>query len=304
MRICLSDIRENIFMRSNFSLRLFIVFVMLFVMGIGSMISFGNDSKEMAKGMEDFNYMTESDFRKGMFVQGTIYELDGEFAYEEEYERTLGIKHNERVSAHYYAMPLISHLANDEEMYVAVMISNNEMSAVAERMCNETYDYWSTGYEPDQWTELDITGKVTPLTGELMDFFVEWMGEDDPAAAKAMICPYVINYYQPSGASTGSTAGGIMMAIGAAGLAVMITLYFKGRKSEEPIPETTSGFVPTQPAPFPEASAYKPVSSPAPQPAPEQKPAEEKPKYNYSADIGSMDDIDTSGLGIGIGDDD
>ena len=78
-------------------LRLGIAFALLLIFGVYATAIATEDNRKIAKGMQDFNQMTAADFVAGEFVQGTVYELDDEFAYLESYNSTFGIKHNERL---------------------------------------------------------------------------------------------------------------------------------------------------------------------------------------------------------------
>ncbi len=212
------------------------VFAAILIIGLVIFIPALSDNMALAKGMTDFNDMTEADFVKGRFVQGTIYELYDEFAYEEEYESTFGVKHNERVSAHYYIMPLYATYESETMQYVAVCIKNSGDAATAQKMLEETWDYWDTGAEPAVWTELPITGKVTELDGELLDYFYEWLMYGDNTATRAdyeaYVCPYIIEaYYNTDGISVMLIIGGIISAIGLVGLAVAITVLVKSKKN-------------------------------------------------------------------------
>ncbi|MGN0669948.1 MAG: hypothetical protein ACI4JZ_05305, partial [Oscillospiraceae bacterium] len=64
--------------------------------------------------------VTAGELREGMFVEGEIYELWSEFAYTEEYESTLGIKHNEKTTDRYFALPMEYSFYEGSPMFIAV----------------------------------------------------------------------------------------------------------------------------------------------------------------------------------------
>lgn len=324
-------------MNGNIStnVRAMVVFALLLVMGISIVFEANRDSLALAKGMTDFNTMTSADFIEGRFVQGTIYELDDEFAYLEEYNSTFGIKHNERVTAHYYVMPLPATYDSETPQYAAVCLKNAGMITTAEKMIQETWDYWDYGTEPDVWTELPITGKISKLDGELLDYFYEWLMYGDEGATRedyaGYVCPYIITYYEPSSSSSLLVMGIVLLVAGIAGLAVTITLTVKAKHSAAeggaamgiPSYPVESGYTPV-------SSAQTTTSSPAEmedfmramanlkQPednadeffgtakksAAEEKQPEVTAPPAADGTYSDMDSIDTSGLGIGIGDDD
>lgn len=280
---------------SYIKLRLAIVFIMLIIIGVILVGQYSKDSRAMSKGMPDFNTMLADDFEVGGFVQGTIYELNDEFAYLEEYSTTFGVKTGkEKVTAHYYVMPLYESYDLDQEypQYIAVCLRNANMVAIAEQILKEGWDYWANGTIPDVWTELPITGKVTALDGELEDYFYEWIMYGEESTNRAdfaqFVAPYVITYYEPSGISGGLTGGIIMLVIGIAGAAVVLTLAIKdkNRGSAESFPVGTVSY-PTS-TDYDQAggsSGYTPASSDI-----------------YSTNTSGMDELDTSSLGVGIDD--
>lgn len=324
-------------------LRLGIAFALLLIFGVYATAIATEDNRKIAKGMQDFNQMTAADFVAGEFVQGTVYELDDEFAYLESYNSTFGIKHNERVTAHYYVMPLPSTYYDQNVKYVAVCLKNSAHVAIAEKMMQETWDYWDYGTEPAVWTELPMTGKVQKMDGEVLDYFYEWMmfGEESTNRADfdKYICPYVINYYEVGNTGTGMIVGIVMIVVGAVGLAVMIALHLKNKNAPAAAypsyPEGTGynsvgGYNPVNgravnqqargEASMEEAAELMKRMESIKQPednaddffggmgrsaaAKSEEPKKEEPQPSAQPDFMDMDSIDTSSLGIGIGDDD
>lgn len=256
--------------------------IVLAVAGAMVLYMFGKDSAAYSKGVTDFNEMTESDFIADRYVDGTIYSLEDEFAYEEEYNETLGIKHNESVSAHYYVMPLFASYETETPQYIAVCLRNPAMIETAEQMVNETWDFYETGEEPEEWTSLFITGKVSKLDGELKDLMLEWMmygdEEGSPSDYEAFICPYLITYNDPSTLSTGKNVGGVIFGIGAAGLVIMLIVWLKARGNQQT--QTADGF--SAPMEFPTAAdtGYAPVNEQQQKTSPVPNAADEDNKLN------------------------
>lgn len=313
----------------------FWVFAMFVIMGIAMTCSAAKDKAAMEKGVTDFNEMTEFDFISGRFVEGTVYTLVDEFAYEEEYQRTLGIKHGERVSAHYYILPLSATADYDVPQFAALCIGNTQLAGQAEQMVNEYWDYMMNDTEPNEWTEIYITGKISKLDGELLDFFYDWFYQIDEDITRedidSMLCPYIINYQVPDASSNMIGTGIVIMVIGILGCVFMFVYYAKKETaSQADIPGSFSGGLSGGTSASETASGYNTVNTgngtftaadnsqnggmsytptmagmseisgiPAGGTASQQDT-----QSQTTGGYGDMDSIDTSSLGIGIGDDD
>lgn len=149
--------------------RLLIVFIVLAVMGIVLLIASIRDKVELAKPRGDLETMTEDDFYNGRFVEGTIYELWDNFAEMEEYESTFGIKHNSRITAQYYALPIP---VLDEYKFVALALSDSSQQSTANKMVKEIYAFFEDGTIPT--TAIQIKGKVTKLSGDGLQYLQEY----------------------------------------------------------------------------------------------------------------------------------
>ena len=217
-------------MQNSIKTRLIIFFAFFFVAGLVLFFTGISDSVKASQAELDFNNMRPSQFEEGMFVKGRVYEMIDEFAYTETYESTFGIKHNQRVSSHYYIVPMFG---SDEPLYVAVQINDKETVAKAEKLIEQTWDYIDTGKEPAIWGEFDIVGKVRPLEGELLDFMYEYFMEGDPTAVREeysqYICPWIINYQSTENNNTMIILSLVFTLIGAVGIAVFITLFIKDK---------------------------------------------------------------------------
>ena len=303
--------------------RLFWVFAIFIILGIAFMSESISDKNAMAKGVTDFNEMTELDFFEGRFVEGTVYDLLDEFAYEEEYRTTLGIKHSERVSSHYYIMPLEATYDSDTPQFVALCIGNTALAEQAQQMIDEYWDYLETGEEPAVWTEFHITGKISKLDGELMDYLYDWFYQVDDEMTREditpMICPYLITYRAENASSSTMSISVGLIAIGIIGCAAMI-LWYKKKAGDGQVDfggnaNNAGSFdnggnpaFPTAPAQGMQqgnaSGGYNPVSETLKKTDNAEAGSAQGEPPLRSGEYRDMDSIDTSGLGIGIGDDD
>lgn len=306
-------------MKSRLFYRLAIVFAVLIILGIGLLISTVKQSVEIAKGTQDFNTMTASDFKKGMYVSGEVYYIFDQFAYYESTTTSYGIKVSSKITP-YYVVPLMNE--NSEELqFIALAIGNDDVISMAENLMYQTWDYMDYDTEPEVWQQLNITGKVTELDGELLDYFYDYFMYDDETITKAdvapYICPYVITYCDTSSAPTIIVTSLGLIFIGAAGIIVMLLIYSKKKNADVPVNEADYN---AQNAENEELMAQMSKLSQAannaddffassssgkqdstdPEPAPTEA---ETPSYVFGGGENDMDSIDTSALGIGIGDD-
>lgn len=217
----------------SFKTRLFFVFAILFVLGIVFTITGVIENSAAENAELDFNYMDEYQFKDGMYVKGRVYEIYGEFAVEETENKTWGITTSKRVSSHFYVVPMVGTFEDETPKYIAVEISHVGMVEEAEKLMEQTWNYYDYGIEPGIWNEFDIKGKVYELEGELLNYMYEWFMYGDANATRAdykdMICPYVIKYRNTSG--TANVFSVVIAAIGAVGLTVMIMLHIRNNNS-------------------------------------------------------------------------
>ncbi len=251
------------FLNSKFS---GVIFVGIAILIAGCMLLFDDlkATTDYNKGVIDLNTMTREDFEEGRFVEGTINCLYDEYAYMEEYNSTLGIKHNERVTDHYYIMPLDSSLENENSdvVYVSVRLSKTSMVQTAETMINEFWSALETGTVPDNWTTMEFSGRIEKLDNEeLLDFYYEWLmyGEEstDRAAYSNNVCMYTLSYYSPTAHSTLLPTAIVIMGIGAVVAVVGILLVKRENRGTDSVAADFSapsgGMLPT-------GSSYTPVS--------------------------------------------
>lgn len=227
-------------MKEMFKRRIVILLIVMFVFGLITTITGTIDSSKASRADQDFNAMTKADFKDGMYVGGRVYEIYDEFAYEESYEESFGVKHNERVTTHYYAVPMYGSFNTDTPMYIAVEISHKDAVEQAEKLMQQTWDYYDTGIEPTLWNEFDILGEVYPLEGELDQYFYEWYSYGDATVTRAdyekHVCPWVIKHYSVSGNKTAMGFSIGMMIIGGVGIGILLFIFLKSRS--EAIPTT------------------------------------------------------------------
>lgn len=235
-------------MGSYWKMRLAMLFVIFFGLGLFFTITGSIDNAKAGKADMDFNYMRKSDFTNGMFVKGRVYEIYDEYAYEESYEESFGVKKNKRVSSHYYVVPMVGSYDTGTPMYVTLEVKHVKMIKEAELLMQQTWDYMDYGTEPAVWNEFDIVGEVSALEPELSDYLYEWFMYGDDTITRAdvepYICPYKITYYSIESHSTTVIVTAVMAVIGAIGCTVMIMLYLKNRNNNIPSSTATYEAVP------------------------------------------------------------
>ncbi len=208
-------------------MRLLVAGIAMFIAGIVFTVTSVNDSIK-GKTPKELSSMKVSDFSKGDFVEGDIYYILDEFAYEESYNTTLGVKHNEHVSAHYYVVPLEG---SDYEQYLALEIGNTEACAVADRMIDEFYRMYD-GEEIADPAYLHVQGKMKPMDSETEDYLYEWLLYDSDSTRAdyaGKVVPYILTYYAPGYQGRSSVTGVVICGIGA----VLVAIYFVFKKKQD-----------------------------------------------------------------------
>ncbi|MBQ5311594.1 MAG: hypothetical protein ILP19_06085, partial [Oscillospiraceae bacterium] len=143
----------------NLLLRLGILGIGFIIGGIVILAGNAADKKSIAKGVGDINNMSISDFAAGDFVEGDIGILCDEFAYLSEYNSTFGIKSNERVSKHYYVVPLVGN-TSEYDQFIAIEVGNEDMVSIAETMIDEFWSYAEDNDVSKLVTTMPFRGKV------------------------------------------------------------------------------------------------------------------------------------------------
>ena len=119
-------------------------------------------------------------------------------------------------------MPLLSSYEGDGDLkFVAIAISDSTEQKIADKMVDETFDYLINDIEPNEWTTLDVEGKVTKLSGDGLKYFQEYIV--DMGFSANDVVPFAIN----AGNDGSNSSGGLIIAIvltviGLGGTAFMI----------------------------------------------------------------------------------
>ncbi len=260
-------------MKRNGLLSVTVVLAVMLVLGIGGIISGLNDKAELAKGVDDFNYLSDGEFYDGKFVEGNVFEIYGEFAYTESYSETLGIKHNSKVTSHYYLIPVTGSFESGSLKLIPVEIRTSAGINNAELLMQQTFDFQDHGTEPEIWNEFTLFGRVSALEGEVEEYLYSWLTNDGADGTKDdyknLICPYVITEYAADAPEKTLNFSVVITLIGALGLGAAVFIFVRSRRKDTP--DRTV-----------QENAYKPVNTP---------------------ETDKTDKTDTSGLGVGIGDD-
>ena len=310
------------------SVRAFILLICIGFLGIAGISRSMEEKGEIAKGMPDFNSMSREEFYPRQFVKGDVFEVYGEFAYEESYRETLGIKHGSKVTSHYYLIPMSGSLDAGKPMFIALKIKSAEGVRNAELLMQQTWNYIDTGYEPSVWNEFTVQGKISTLDSELEGYLYEWLTNDGENGTRAdyadMICPYLIIERDDKAISNEMTSGVVMCLIGFGGVAVTAVITVRSRRrtvaADIPSPEMyTSSYSPVNSAPpqqsgsFGNTTASGSVSSPA-DGGESARLMEQMSRLSQPADADEFfskpisrktperDTDGAEGLGIGIGD--
>ena len=257
--------------KRNGLLSISVVLAVMLVLGIGGVITGIKDKAELAKGIDDFNYLANSEFYEGKFVEGNVFEIYGEFAYTESYSETLGVKHNSKVTSHYYLIPITGSFEASTLKLIPVEIRTSANITNAELLIQQTFDFQDYGTEPDVWNEFTLFGKVSVLDGEVEEYLYSWLTNDGADGTKEdyknLICPYIITEYAADAPAKTLNFSLTIAIIGALGLGVIVFIFVRSRRNNSPSQTV-------------QENVYQPVNAP------------------------EADKTDTSGLGIGTGDDD
>lgn len=257
--------------KRNGLLSISVVLAVMLVLGIGGVIAGIKDKTELAKGVDDFNYLANSEFYEGKFVEGNVFEIYGEFAYTESYSETLGVKHNSMVTSHYYLIPITGSLEASTLKLIPVEIRTTANITNAELLMQQTFDFQNYGTEPEIWNEFTLFGKVSELDGEVEEYLYSWLTNDGADGTKEdyknLICPYVITEYAADAPAKTLNSSLTIAIIGALGLGVTVFIFVRSRRNNSPSQTV-------------QENVYQPVNAP------------------------ESDKTNTSGLGIGIDDDD
>ena len=197
--------------------------IIFLVMGIRQKIEFNQPRA-------DIETVTANELKEGMFVEGEIYELWNEFAYTEQYESTLGIKHNERTTDRFFTLPMEYSFYMDNLKFIAICSRDKSELSKMEKMEKEALEYYNN--DKELVTTMHFVGKVQKLDKEYLEFFKEnvallmgvGINETDQ-----YIAPYVIRSWPEDNSSAGIIIGAVMAALGLGGTAFFIIKFVKSR---------------------------------------------------------------------------
>lgn len=215
------------------TIRIAIIVLALLVGGTIFLVTSIKQKAEFNAPRANLETVTADELHDGMFVEGEIYELWSEFAYTEEYKSTLGIKHNEKTTDRYFALPMeySFYTGADAPMFIAVCTRNASEISKMRTMADEADDFYKNDIELK--TSMHFVGKVQALKGEYLDFFKEYIAWDlgiSEAEAAQYYTPYVIRSWPNDNSTTGIVIGGIMTALGLAGTIVFVVFLVKAKR--------------------------------------------------------------------------
>lgn len=209
-------------------IRRVVIFGVLLIMGIVFLVRGISRTVEFNKPHADLSTMTGKDLYEGRFVEGDIIELWDEFSYTEEYDETLGVQTNKRVTDHFFAMPMEYSFDEENIIFIAVATRNENELKTFNTIVQETYDFYD-GVEMDDFTQTHFVGRVERLKGEYLDFFREYVAEMydvSKSEADKYLAPYVLRSTTNNGGATGSLVTGIILTV----IGTLGTAFFVVRK--------------------------------------------------------------------------
>lgn len=308
-------------------IRIVIVLIALFIMGIVMTGSGVSNLIKLNGNVPDFNYESMQNIKNGDFVQGYIWNIDGCYANTTTTESTFGIETDSYVSDEYFVMPLVNDTDLADDMYITVVATKQEDRDLLYAINEATWEYYE-GNADVVFPDMGIVAKVSKLGDEYEQFLVEAMLEaeyyETAAEARSHIIPYKLTIYNPSSAYT-SLGIGLLIVIAFVVVGIIIfTKFKKEREQQTVIPaaepsfnnftaentSSTNGFAesytPPQPVPIPDipqptdadeffAHAPKPAA-PVTQEAPKEEPAAPVAPAAAEPVLGDMDTLDTTGL--------
>lgn len=213
------------------TIRIAIIVLALLVGGIIFLVISIKQKAEFNAPRKNLETVTADELHEGMFVEGDIYELWSEFAYTEEYESTLGIKHNEKTTDRFFALPMEYSFYAGSPMFIAVCTRDTSEISKMRIMADEADNYYKNDIELK--TSMHFVGKVQALNGEYLDFFKEYIAWDlgvSEAESEQYYKPYVIRSWKEDNSTTGIVIGGIMAALGLAGTAILVVSIVKAKR--------------------------------------------------------------------------
>lgn len=213
------------------TIRIAIIVLALFVGGIIFLVTSIKQKAEYNAPRARLETVTVDELHEGMFVEGDIYEMWSEFAYTEEYESTLGVKHNEKTTDRYFALPMEYSFSQDLPMFVAICTRNKSEISTLNKMSDESNEYYMNGTIPK--TTIHFVGKVQKLKGEYVDFFKEYIAyqfDISESEAQQLYTPYVIRSWKEDNSTVGIIIGAVMTVLGLGGVAFFVVSLIKAKR--------------------------------------------------------------------------
>lgn len=137
---------------------------------------------------KDISEMGAKDFHAGRFVTGEIYEVWDQFMHETETNTDTNVT---KTTRRYFAVPLETTFEDDEPIFIAIAVKNSADIKTAQKMSEETNDWYLNDIEPDVWTTMKADGKVTKMDDKDYDYFLEYLTDQGYNAQNA--APYIVN---------------------------------------------------------------------------------------------------------------
>ncbi len=309
-------------------IRIAILLIALFIMGIAMTVSGISNLIKLNGNVPDFNYESMQNIKKGDFVQGYIWNIDGCYANTTTTESTFGIETDSYVSDEYFLMPLVNDTDLAADMYITVVGTKKEDRNLLYAINDATWEYYE-GNVDVEFPEMGIVAKVSKLGDEYEQFLVEAMLDAEyyttAAEARSHIIPYKLTIYNPSAPYTSLGIGLLIVAVFIVVGIIVFTKFKKEREQQTFIPaaepsmgnftaENTSSansfaesYTPPQPVPIPDipqptdadeffARTPKPVA-PAEKEVPKEEPVAPAASISPAEPVlGDMDALDTTGL--------
>lgn len=213
-------------------IRLAILVLFLAIGGIIFLVIGIKQKVEFNQPRADLETVTANELKEGMFVEGEIYELWNEFAYTEEYESTLGVKHNEKTTDRFFALPMEYSFYMDDLKFIAICSRDKSELSKMVKMSKEAAELYQNGKE--LVTTMHFVGKVQKLENEYLQFFKEDIAYElgvGISEAEQYIVPYVIRSWPNDNSTAGIIIGAVMAVLGLGGAAIFIIKFVKSRSS-------------------------------------------------------------------------
>ncbi|MBQ5317992.1 MAG: hypothetical protein J6K17_02720 [Oscillospiraceae bacterium] len=304
-------------------IRIAIVLIVLFIMGIALTVSGLGNLIKLNGNVPDFNFESMRDIKTGDFVQGYVWNIDGCYAYTTTTNTKYGIELNSYTSDEYFVMPLVNEKDLADELYITIIASKKQDRELLYAINDATWEYYA-GNMDVVFPDMGIVAKVNELDSEYEQYLIEAMLDaeyyESAAEVRKHIIPYTLTIYNPSSAYI-SLGIGLLIIIAFAVIGILIYNKNKASLNQYSAPSPMSAdnnfnieskpsengfeesYVPPQPVPIPDIP--QPVQpdeffARTPKPA---APIAEQPKEEPSAPpaapepiSGNMDELDTSGL--------